>query len=116
MASPPYFALFSSKGFLGSIHDYSHHKSYYRNYLPYLRKTQQEKRALAHDQQHEYWAMVLDKAYVGPPQDTPGLRRITPFKPARTQREKEANLIINKIRYPVEAFFGRMYISFVGTI
>jgi hypothetical protein len=93
MASPPYFALFSSKGFLGSIHDYSHHKSYYRNYLPYLRKTQQEKRALAHDQQHEYWAMVLDKAYVGPPQDTPGLRRITPFKPARTQREKEANLI-----------------------
>jgi len=98
MASPPHFAMFASKAFLGSTHDYSHHKSNYREYLPYLKKTAQEKRALTEDNQHDFWAMVLDKGYIGPPQDTPHLRRITPFKPAGTTREKEVNQVANKIR------------------
>jgi hypothetical protein len=35
MASPPHFAMFASKAFLGSTHDYYLN---YREYLPYLKK------------------------------------------------------------------------------
>jgi len=75
-----------------------------------LQKTPQEFEILVVDRNHDNWAVVADKAYLGPENDTPGIRRITPHKgrnlpPARRLENDE----INRIRVPIEQFFGRQY-------
>jgi hypothetical protein len=66
------------KGKVGSTHDYANFKESYVNYLEYLVKTSEEREALAADSGNPHWGMLLDKAYNGPEEDTPGLRRICP--------------------------------------
>lgn len=112
MAAPPHYALFASDGFPGSVHDYTIHKRVFTDYTSYLEKTTDEHTALRTDQAESSWAVILDKAYIGSPTDTPGERRITPKKPAPTRplsaADRERNTEINRLRVKVECFFGRM--------
>lgn len=109
MAAPPHYALFSASGEIGSTHDFTIHKEIYSGYVDYLKKTRQEKALLPSDNDNDSWAILLDKAYVGGATETPGERRITPFKKPSTSREHRINKELGKVRVPVECFFGRMY-------
>ena len=111
MAHEPHYCLFTQPGVPGSVHDYARHKEIYDTYLPYLEKTPEERFALPADQANAYWAGAFDKGYIGPASDTPHLRRITPVKKAVTHHEQEHNHAVNRIRVPVEQFFGRMWKS-----
>jgi hypothetical protein len=108
-ARPPHYALFSQPGEVGSVHDYMILKSTYQRYLPYLRKTPGENERLPHDRQHSFWAVICDKGYIGPAQDTPQFRRCTPKKGGRlTVADIQWNEELNTTRVPVECFFGRL--------
>lgn len=109
MASAPHYALFSQPKRIGGIHDYTELKETYCSYLEYLQKTVDEHTLLLTDEPNASWAALLDRAYVGPASDTPGLRRITPKKRAITATDTEYNMQVDHIRVPVEQFFGRMY-------
>jgi len=61
-----------------------------------------------YDQANQYWTMILDRGYIGPDLDTPGLRRITPKKGQLTTQDQQRNAELGRIRVPVEQFFGRM--------
>ena len=54
------------------------------------------------------WAMLFDRGYVGPAEDTPGLRKMTPKKGTLTLAETQQNAELGRLRVPVEQFFGRM--------
>jgi len=108
MASPPHYCLFSMKAFVGSEHDYECHKKTFQEYIPYLRKTPQEKASLSSDRSFPTWAALGDRGYTGPGGDTPGLRRITIKKNAKTRAERERNKILSECRVTVEMFFGRL--------
>jgi hypothetical protein len=98
----------------GSVHDYTIHKRNYRSYLDYLHKTPDERTRIQDpDPNEDYWAAIMDKAYVGPRADTPEMRRITPMKKPVTAAQRASNLIINKERVPNEQFFGRLGAKFV---
>ncbi len=104
-ACPPHYAVFVNDGTPGSVHDYETLKDGYKRYLPYLRKTAEEKSLLANDTNNS-WSALFDNGYQGPATDTPGLRRL--FVPrqsaspaAEAHREHMATL-----RVPVEQFFG----------
>ena len=107
-ASPSYFALFSQKATAGAAHDYSIHKKAAISYAPYLQKTPDEKNhpKLVNDQANNSWSALLDKGFVGPAMDTPGVRRICPKKNA-TGFDVTLNEEISKMRVYVECFFGR---------
>jgi hypothetical protein len=108
-AAPPHFALFVSKGRVGSTHDFTLHKEVYREYLPYLRKTNQEITMVPEDRSARTWGILGDKAYFANSEETPDERRIAIKKGARTMEEKVANKELSLIRVPVEQFFGRMW-------
>ena len=113
-ASRPHLYVTSSPHEPASFHDYRIHKKNYRRYLDYLRKRPDEV-ALINDPNpnEEYWALILDKAYVGPREDTPELRRITPMKKPVTAAQRASNVVISKERVPVEQIFGRNGAKFV---
>jgi len=75
-------------------------------------KSPEEKRLISTDRQNEKWSLVADKGYVGPYTDTPGLRKITPHKPAKLEAQKIENEEIKRIRIWVECFFGRMHMVY----
>jgi len=66
MATPPYYCMFSHKGFIGSTHDYEEHERVAPSYQEYLLKTPEEHRALPGDAQQRFWAIMADSAYIGP--------------------------------------------------
>ena len=107
MANAPHYALFSSAGFVGSRHDYQHFKTNYEVYLEYLTKTLDERKAIPNDAP-AFWSVCLDKGYIGPAEDTPEIRRITPRKVIRDDEEKKDSEHISALRVKVECFFGRM--------
>ena len=102
MASKPHYCVFTQKSFVGSKHDYQNFKETYQSYLPYLLKTNDEFRDLQGDQGYQSWAILLDKGYIGPESQTPGLKKLTPTK----NRIRQADIIENQekslIRVPVE--------------
>lgn len=106
-AQPPHYALFAQKSRVGAKHDYVILKESYQSYLPYLEKTPTELQAIPEDQ-NPNWAMLLDHGYVGPAEDTPGLRRVTPKKGTLSVEEQHSNAELGRLRVPVEQFFGRM--------
>ena len=113
-AARPHFYVHSTPHEPGSVHDYTIHKKNYRSYLDYLRKTPEERARIQDpDPNKDYWAAILDKAYIGPRSNTPKLRRITPMKKPVTAAQKASNMIINKERVPVEQFLGRLGAKFV---
>lgn len=106
----PHVAVYQSAHQPGSISDYTIHKANFHHYLPYLAKNSLEERNWGgNESDHEYWAILGDKMYVGPAADTPNERRITPMKRAQTQQQKQANKEKNKARQPVEDYFGHLY-------
>lgn len=110
-AHAPHYCLFASPRAVASVHDFPYHKRYFEQYLPYLLKTPAEHHALPNDVQNRFWAVCCDKGYIGPADETPGERRIMPKKGHVTQEERAANAEINRIRVPVEQFFGRLLSS-----
>lgn len=107
LAYPPYYALFFQKGRVGSQHDYSIFQGTHEGYAPFLKKTPREQVELGGDRDSR-WAIVLDKAYVGPENDTPHVRRLFISKNPRTEAERARNRELSKIRVHIEAWFGRM--------
>jgi len=112
MASPPYYALFSAKGVPGSVHDYTIFKQNYKTYIPYLVKSNEEKKMIMSDTNQNTWSIIADKGYTGPNTDTPELRRFFPSKKERVESKKIENAELSRMRVWVECFFGRMYMSF----
>ena len=108
MVSPPHYCMFVSPKTIGSVHDFQIFKDHYERYLSYLLKLPEENMHLPGDVRFRYWAIIADKAYVGPPEDTPDVRRITPKKGELTQNERAQNQRISVFRVPVEQFFGRV--------
>ena len=108
MASKPDYCLFLQKGVVGSKHDYEYLKTTYHSYIPYIQKTSEEFILLQTDQTHQSWGALFDKGYIGREGDTPGLRRITPKKNPSTFSNQAENTEKNKIRVPIECFFGRL--------
>lgn len=112
MAAEPHYALLSSKGHVANTHDYQIHKETYRSYVPYLEKLTEERAMLPMDQQSTHWAIIADKAYIGPEGDTPNVRRLTPKKATGGRRltndEQSRNRELKLLRVYVECFFGRL--------
>lgn len=108
MAAPPHYCLFVGAHTEGSVHDYHTLKHHYTKYLDYLLKQPNENRDLHGDAAHRFWAVMADKAYIGPPEDTPDLRRIVPKRGARSVADLEQNRRIALHRVPIEQFFGRV--------
>ena len=108
MATKPHFCLFIQKGVVRSKHDYENLKDTYRSYIPFLQKTIDEVFIIPGDERNKSWGILFDRAYIGREDDTPGLRRITPTKNASTLTEVTENQEKNKLRVPVEWFFGRL--------
>jgi hypothetical protein len=109
MASKPHYALFSQSARAAGTHDYEIHKEVYDGYVSYLQKSTAEKVQIPSDRNNS-WANLLDKGYVGPDSDTPGERRITPKKGRILEfAERQRNEELNRIRVPIEQFFGRFY-------
>eukprot|EP01112_Ceratiomyxa_fruticulosa_P003473 TRINITY_DN1382_c0_g1_i1.p1 TRINITY_DN1382_c0_g1~~TRINITY_DN1382_c0_g1_i1.p1 ORF type:complete len:439 (-),score=72.51 TRINITY_DN1382_c0_g1_i1:174-1490(-) len=108
MATKPYYCLFVQPAVVGSIHDYTYHEENFKSYISYLTKTPAEQLLFRADP-NTSWAILGDKAYNGPPTDTPGLRRIAVPKnpPARSQTERDGHELA-EIRVAVEQFFGRL--------
>jgi len=104
----PFYALFVQKGFVGSTHDYSIMKQTYQSYANYLEKSTTEKQLMTSDIQENRWALLGDRAYVGPDADTPSVRRVFIRKNPSTQAELTFNAELSRIRMPVEGFFGRL--------
>lgn len=109
MATPPHYCLFALEKEVGSVHDYQNLKSKYHPIAEYLLKTPEEMHHLQGDLRSRFWAAVLDRGYVGPAEDTPDLRRITPKKGrGLTEQQILHNTEIDRFRCPVEQYFGRM--------
>jgi hypothetical protein len=108
LASSPHYAMFASKGQLGSVHDYTIHKETNLEYAEYLLKTTEEHRKIPNDKDNPRWAVLGDKAYQGPNSDTPQIRRLFIKKGVRTINKKAQNKMLAKQRVPVEQFFGRL--------
>ncbi len=108
MATTPHYALFVNPNDVASVHDYSIHKDVYVNYLDYLLKLPEETHHLQGDLQNRYWAVCGDKAYIGPPTDTPDEQQITPKKGQLTIGDRAQNDQVNRLRVPIEQYFGRM--------
>jgi len=110
-AHAPHYCLFTTRHVPGSVHDYKVFKDNYQRYLEFLHKTPGEQHQLPQDQQHRLWAVIADKAYVGPAADTPDVRRIVPHKNPHIVAEQQWNQAVGRIRVKVEHFFGRLYKS-----
>ena len=108
MPNAPHYALFFSPHYVGSQNGYEYHKGYYQHYLNYLQKTPQERHLLSTDTQSPTWAISTDKGFIGPPEDTPGERRIVPKKMPQTTEELRHNQNWSKLHGLMEKFFGRM--------
>ena len=108
LVSNPHYCVFTQKSFVGSRHDYEYFKENYRTYLPYLVKTTEEFRTLKDDQEHQSWAVLLDKGYIGPECETHDLRKLTPLKNPTRNADIMKNREKSLIRVPVECFFGRL--------
>jgi len=66
-----------------------------------------EKNLINSDINDHRWAILGDKAYIGPDSDTPDLRRIKLIKAPTFQSEIARNVELSKIRVPIECWFGR---------
>lgn len=108
-AQPPHFCLFVLPHIVGSENEFKNHMEHYRIYLPYLLKTPEEKQQLQGDLQHQYWSVMADKGFIGPDLSTPDENRIIPKKGTVTGHDVQRNEEINRLRVPVEHFFGRIY-------
>ncbi len=108
MATTPHYFTHINKEEVASIHDYQYHKGCYVNYLDYLLRLADEAHHLQGDLHHRFWAVMGDKAYIGPPTDTPDLRRICPKKGTLLMADRTRNEEINKARVPIECAFGRV--------
>lgn len=111
MAAAPHYALFASRGVVGSVHDYALHKEIYPHYLEYLLKLPNEVAAIPGDRQQRSWAVLGDKAYTGPARDTPNERRVHVMKNASLQADVDANREKSRLRVPNERYFGRLTLS-----
>ncbi len=111
LRAPPHYALFMSKGVIGSTHDYQLHKENCANYTWYLLKEPSESEALPADRDHNSWGLLLDSDYIGPESDTPNLRRIAMPKPSSGETPEDRLHLqhLASIHVPVEQFLGRFY-------
>lgn len=110
-ANAPHYCQFVQPHCPGSHHDYQIQKQVYVSYLQYLLKTPEEADELPGDTGSHYWAVMEDKAYIGPQTDTPDFRRITPVKAPATPQQQQSNTEISRDRVPIEQFFGRLTAS-----
>lgn len=106
MAAPPHYGLFAQPKEVGSKHDYSIFKSHFESYANYLSKTTSEKTLIPSDASQDKWAILGDKAYVGPSIDTPTVRRMF-IKRTPSITERSQNRDLKRIRVVVEQYFGR---------
>ena len=74
---PPFQALFVSIVVPGSVHDVNLFRQGVARYIPYLKKTAEEKLLLPADSQSDSFAIMADKGYIG---NFEGVRMITPLK------------------------------------
>jgi hypothetical protein len=111
-AAKPHLWVASSPHYPGSTHDYTIHKQNFERYKDYLVKTPLERMELPHDAEAQDWAVLGDKAYLGPVHDTPTERRITPFRPAVSTEERQWNTQVSADRIHIEHFFGRIIQTF----
>ena len=75
--------------------------------MKYTWSTLDERKAIPNDAP-AFWSVCLDKGYIGPGEDTPEIRRITPRKVIRDDEEKKDSEHISALRVKVECFFSRM--------
>jgi hypothetical protein len=83
-------------------------KSNYQCYLNYLLKTPEEKNLICTDAKEPSWAILGDRGYIGPDTDTPDLRRVKMIKNSTFRSEINRNSELEKIRVPIECWFGRL--------
>ena len=95
MGTPPYTALFISRGEVGSTHDFNIFKNNISTYTQYLKDG------------NSFYDLCADKAYLGANVTTP-FKRICPKKKNMDGYSPNENEIISKARVYVECFFGRM--------
>lgn len=100
------YALFVSKSVEGAVHDYEDFKNTYHPLVTFLKKTEDEKSMFQNDA-NAHWAISMDKGYIGPEEDSPGIRKITFIKQPRTVDENLHNLHLSRV-HNVEHFFGRL--------
>lgn len=62
-STKPHFALFISKGFPGAVHDITIYNQNYKNYIPYLKITDQEKKENPSLTDRGYFDLIADKGY-----------------------------------------------------
>lgn len=106
-AARPHFCVVTTPHSPGSFDDYAIHKRYYRIYLDYLAKTEEELSFEDDSPNQPNWAVIVDKKYIGPAGDTPGERRIVAKKKPTSTDDKRRNKEISEDRCPVEQFLGR---------
>jgi len=107
--APPHYCLFIQKGEPGSVHDYTILKNSYSSYLQYLNKSPTERQQLPTDFENRSWGIVFDSGYIGPANDTPGLRRLTVPRNPSSLASSTLSTELSHIRVVVEQFFGRFY-------
>ncbi len=110
----PHLAMFVEDYCKGAVNDYTIFRETFEKYKGYLRKTPQElvDANMITDCEDLNWAIVGDKAYGGPVEDTIGLRRLFPKKHNQTLYDPVENREISKVRVGVEMFFGRLKMIF----
>lgn len=91
-SSAPYYALFVNKGMVGSVHDFDVHKANSNTYAGYLQKTAHERTLIQSDRNNHQWALLGDKAYQSPQEDTPNVRRMFIKKNPISIQERTTNL------------------------
>jgi hypothetical protein len=106
----PHVMVTASPHYPGSVSDYTIHKENYEVSANYAIKTAEERRLSELRDDNPNWATLGDKLYIGPSDDTPGERRITPKKKPMTQLDKDNNKLKGKARVPIEQYWGRMYL------
>ena len=102
------YAVFIFNSINGSVSDYQDFKENYIQLAEYLRKTENERITSRSIDDHISWYITVDKGYIGDEiVDTPGIRKLIPFKTPQGITENQHNNDVYSIHL-IERFFGRM--------
>lgn len=108
MANAPHLAVFSQPYAKGREADLTIFRRTAASYKAYVTKTAQDI-ALCPQDGHQEWAILGDNAYQHTPVSAPGVRLL--FIPRRAVQD-EHRLSKQRLRLPIEWFFGRMAVLF----
>ena len=106
--SKPHYCMFASPHVPASRHDYDLHKEVFRHYIPYLTMTDEELARRPQDVNAQHWAIMADKGYTGPQDDTYPIRRIVPYRGIPSEAQAVWNRQVSERRVVVEMFLGRL--------